>query len=96
METGNTDKLAVTRPVSEKTCVLYDARDGRIIHTHHLVVMPGGREMTDEEFVRRAKEGAKQAGHSVDELSVLRFTGIDPNNIADYQIDLAEKKVVKR
>jgi hypothetical protein len=88
---------AAFKPVSEKYCVLYDPRDGRIVHAHHYVVMPGGgREMTDDEVEARAKESAKQVGHIIDDLSALWVTAMDHDNAAAYRVDIATKKLVKR
>jgi hypothetical protein len=87
---------AALKPVSEKFCVLYDPQDGRIVHTTHLVVMPGGREMTDGEVEARAKETAKQVGHIIDGLRVLWVTTMDKDNVAAYRVDIATKKLVTR
>jgi hypothetical protein len=89
------EKAAHT-PVSEKICVLYDQQDGRIVHTHRVVVMPGGQEMTDDEIEARAKECAKQVGHVIDDLGALRLAAMDHDNAAAYRVDIANKKLVKR
>ena len=59
---------AALKPVSEKICVLYYPQDGRIVHTYLLVVMPGGRELTDEDRRSKGKGFAKQLGHIIDDL----------------------------
>jgi len=87
---------AALKPISEKTCVLYDQQDGRIVHTHIAIVMPGGMEMTDDELEARAKERAKQVGHVVDDLGALHLAPKDHDNAAAYRVDVVNKKLIKR
>lgn len=82
-------------PVSNKVCVLYDPRDGRIVHTHRVITMPGGQDVTDEELETRAKERARQVGRDVSGLSALRVAPEDCDGSSHYRVDLATKKLRK-
>ena len=83
------------QPVPSKICVLYDPRDGRVVHTHRVITMPGGQEITDAEAEARAKERAKQAGRDIRGLSALRVAHEDCDGSSQYRVDLAEKKLRK-
>jgi hypothetical protein len=86
---------ALEKPVSQKICILYDPRDGRVVHTHSVITMPGGQEVTDAEVVARAKECAKQAGHDVASLTALRIEPDECDGSSQYHVDLANKKLQK-
>lgn len=78
-----------------KICVLYDPQDGRVVHTHQVVTLPGGRDCTDSELEAHAIECAKQAGHEVGGLATLRVTEEECDGTSQYRVDLAEKKLRK-
>ena len=88
-----TDSL--NKPVSNKFCVLYDPRDGRIVHTHNVITMPGGQDVTDEELEERARDRAQRAGHDISGLSALRVAAEDCDGSSQYRVDLAQKKLQK-
>ena len=80
---------------SEQTCVLYDPRDGRIVHTHRVVTLPGGRKVTNEEVEARTKEIAKQTGHDISGLHAMHFAANAYDASAVYRVDVTTKKLVK-
>lgn len=86
---------SLNKPVSNKICVLYDAQDGRVVHTHQVLTMPGGRIVTDEEVEESAKDRAKRAGHDISGLSALRVAAEDCDCSSQYRVDLATKKLQK-
>jgi hypothetical protein len=90
------EKAAMVKPVSEKTCVLYDLQDGRIVHTHRVVALSHGREMTEEELEERARACARQMGHNIDGLSALHLSTMDHDNSSAYRVDVANKQLVKK
>lgn len=49
---------------------LYDPASGHIWHLHTVTVFEGGRHVSEEEAVAKAKELAKKQGHPVDRLHV--------------------------
>jgi len=83
------------KPESEHACVLYDPKDGRIVHTHCIVTLPGGQKVTHKEVEARAKEVAKQAGHDIGELSVMHFAADAYDASTVYHVDLTTKQLVK-
>lgn len=83
------------RPVSKKTCVLYDPQNGSVVHTHSVVVMPGGRDVTDQELEERAKDRAKRAGHDIANLRTLPVAAEDCDGSSMYRVDLTTRKLHK-
>ena len=83
------------KPVSNKVCVLYDRKDGRVLHMHHVLTMPGGHDVSEEELETRARDMAKRAGHDITSLSTLRVSGEDHDVSSHYQVDLAKNKLKK-
>jgi hypothetical protein len=55
-----------------KVCVLYDPKDGRVVHVHAVTVLPGGKEVTEAELELRTKAHATTLGRSVEGLKHLR------------------------
>jgi hypothetical protein len=82
-------------PVSEKVCVLYDPQDGRILHTHRVIRMPGGQDSTDEEIAAQAKDCAKRAGRDISVLNTLRVAAEDHDGSSHYRVDLTNMKLQK-
>ena len=83
------------KPVPKKVCVLYDGKDGRVLHAHRVLTMPGGHDVSDEELETRARDMAKRAGHDIISLSTLRVPGGGHDGPSHYQIDLATNKLKK-
>jgi len=54
-----------------KVCVLFDPKDGRIVHTHGVTMLDGAREIDENELERRAIGHAKAFGHEVTALKAL-------------------------
>jgi hypothetical protein len=85
----------LSKPVSVRVCVLYDPHDGRVVHTHRVLCMQGGRESTDEEIEANCKDAAKRAGHNVSEVSLMHIAGEHYERNARYRVDMATKKLQK-
>src|ERR1700690_63686 len=47
-------------------CVLYDPKDGRVVHTHQIAFAGAALEIADEEVEATTRERARQFGHNVD------------------------------
>lgn len=58
---------------SSKVCVLYDPKDGRVIHVHGVTILPGGEKVSDAELLERTIAHAKALGRSVQELKSLHL-----------------------
>jgi hypothetical protein len=87
--------LSLFKVAIDRGCVLYDSQDGRIVHTHRFVAVPGGREMTDEEIESGARACAQQAGHNIDGLRTLLVGTMDYEHPASYRVDTASKTLIK-
>jgi hypothetical protein len=83
------------QPILDKICVLYN-REGRIVHTHREVTMPGGRTVTDDEVEAHGKELATAAGHDIRALSALRVAAEDYDESSAYRVDVEKKELVKQ
>jgi hypothetical protein len=83
------------QPEDEKLCVLYDPATGRIIHTHRVTTLPGGRKFDDAEMERRIRERSVSSGREVSGLALLH---VDPKTYkmgTVYQVDVGAKKLVE-
>ena len=80
---------------SETVCVLYGLSDGHIVHTHFVITLHGGQTVTEQDIEIRAKERAKQAGHSLEGLGTLQVAAQHYERGAAYRVDVARKELVK-
>jgi hypothetical protein len=55
-----------------KVCVLFDPKDGRIVHVHGVTKLDGTNEIDEKELERRAIGHAKAFGHEVATLKALQ------------------------
>jgi hypothetical protein len=85
----------MNEPISDKVCVLYDPRDGRIVHTHRVLTMPGGQEVSDTELEARAKDRANHMKRDLRGLATLSFKGEECDGSSRYRVDLTTKKLTK-
>ena len=56
---------------SSRVCVLYDPKDGRVVHIHGVTTVHGGKTISDADLADRTIEHAKVFGHSVSGLKPL-------------------------
>ena len=82
---------------SELACrVIYDKVTGRIVHTHHTLVVPGAQAPSDEDIDRDAMSHAsKVAKHAPSELAML---SVPPAELSDlrhkrYSVDTSTGKL---
>lgn len=64
------------KPVSDdasKVCVLYDPKDGRVVHVHGVTVMHGGKEVSHAELEQRTMRHAQTLGHFIEGLKPLHL-----------------------
>ncbi len=89
-------------PESEKICVLYDPKDGRIAHTHEVITLPGGRKVDDEEVEARAFKRAAALGKDTSKFKALHVKApkdhdrssmyrVDPNSLTLTKLRRPEK-----
>lgn len=64
------------KPVSEdasKVCVLYDPRDGRVVHVHGVTILDGGKAISLVELEQRAMNHARTFGRSLEGVKALHL-----------------------
>lgn len=62
------------KPVDDKSsqvCVLFDPKNGRVVHVHGVTALHGGKKSSEAELEKDATEHAKAFGHSVAGLKAL-------------------------
>jgi hypothetical protein len=87
------------QPEEEKLCVLYRTTDGKILHTHRVTTLPGGRRVDDAEVERRARELAARRHpdrHLAQrELKVLHINPAEFQHGVHYRVDVKAAKLVR-
>lgn len=56
---------------SSRVCVLFDPKDGRIVHVHGVTILPGGKHVSEAEVEGRTRSCASALGHSITGLRHL-------------------------
>src|SRR5262245_37319542 len=79
---------------SVKCCVLFDPKDGAILHTHHVVTMEGAAETPDHLVEDRARQLAKGFGLDVASLEALHVDAklIEPG--VQYAVDPGKRCLI--
>jgi hypothetical protein len=80
---------------ARKVCVIYDPRDGRVVHTHAAITMPGGHEFSEAEVEASARDRAQRVGHDLAGLEVLSVADEECDGSSAYRVDLTEMKLSK-
>jgi hypothetical protein len=81
-------------PESVQTCVIFDPETGRIVHTHHVVTLPGAIPVSREEVERRAWERAAGAGNDPSRLRAIHVDSEQLNRSASYRVDVTTMSLV--
>jgi nitroimidazol reductase NimA-like FMN-containing flavoprotein (pyridoxamine 5'-phosphate oxidase superfamily) len=84
-----------TKPAAVKVCVLYDPKDGRVMHNHKVVVFPGAKMVDDKEVERRALERAARFGTDTAKLKALHVSEKDCSPTSAYRVDVRSLTLVK-
>lgn len=86
-----------TVPVQScKACVVYDAQTGRIEHTHHAIVLKGGRDIPDDEIAATALDMLRDRGADVAKLKVLHTNPDALEAGIVYAVDVAKRVLVEK
>jgi hypothetical protein len=83
------------KPEDVKICVLYDPKDGRIVHHHMVVTFPGAQKVDEKEIERRAHERAARLGTDTSKAKALHFSARELNPSNRYKIDLRSMTLVE-
>jgi hypothetical protein len=86
-----------TVPVQScKSCVVYDAQSGRIEHTHHAIVLKGGRDIPDDEIAATALGMLRERGVDAAKLKVLHTSPDALEAGTVYAVDVAKRVLVEK
>ena len=80
---------------SEQVCVVYDPKDGRILHTHRRQVRSGGIKKKPDEVAVRALQLAGKCGHDTTRLEVLHVPSNGVGNGKSYKVDLSKRTLIE-
>ena len=79
---------------SVDVAVLYDPRDGRVAHMHHIIALEGAERRTREEHQESAREAALRLGCDIEGLEMLHVTDFQPTG-KTYRVDLRSRALVE-
>jgi hypothetical protein len=82
-------------PKTVKTCVLYDSSDGRIIHTHQAIILPGAAEIGDADMESTARTIAKSKGLNVSKAKTLHVSSKKYDLNRRYKVDTKSKRLIQ-
>lgn len=85
------DAPAIT---SVDAVALYDPRDGRVVHMHHVVMFEGAEAQDRERQERNAMEAARALVKNVDELKVLHVPNFQLMGKA-FRVDVKALRLVE-
>jgi hypothetical protein len=80
---------------SMQTVVVYDRADGRIVHTHRVVVMEGGYEPPAQEVEQAALKMAENAGCDRSKVAILNLGAQVMEQNYLYRVDAETRSLVR-
>jgi hypothetical protein len=82
---------------TEKACVVYELDQGTIVHRHFVIVLPGARELSDEEVAGRALEEYEHTGHYQEDIKVgtLVVPVQELRESVAYRVDPQDRRLVE-
>jgi hypothetical protein len=83
------------KPEDVKICVLYDPKDGRIVHHHMVASFPGGQGANEEEVEQRTLARAASFGTDTSKLKALHVSGKDCDPSHRYKVDLKRLTLIE-
>ena len=88
-QAGETPKLESIYAVA-----LYDPKDGKIRHMHHVITLENASKTDPQLLERDAIANAKRVGHNTDGLKALHVPNFgDPTSM--YRVDVERKTLIK-
>ena len=76
------------------TVAVYDHTNGEIVHMHQVVVLEGGKMISEQEAEKEAMQEAKSRGHDTSKLKTLLDHDHAESPSGAFRVDLARKKLV--
>jgi hypothetical protein len=80
--------------LSVDVAVLYDPRNGRVVHMHHVITLDGAERRTRDEHQQSARESALRLGCNIEDLEVLHVADFQPTG-KTYRVDLGSRALVE-
>jgi hypothetical protein len=80
-------KGAMVDERSSRACVLFDPRNGRIVHTHGITTLGGNNTISAEDLETRAIARAKALGRDVASLNTLHVPVSDLNQRGPLRVN---------
>lgn len=90
IQAGETPKLESIYAVA-----LYDPKDGKIRHMHHVITLENASKTDPQLLERNVIANAKKLGHNTDSLEVLHVPNFEEDPTSMYQVDVERKTLVK-
>jgi hypothetical protein len=81
-------------PESVSVCILFDRHDGRVVHTHRVVTLPGGKKLSTEQVEKRALELARKLHLDVSKLGVLHVPPEQYKASANLKVDIHSHQLI--
>jgi hypothetical protein len=81
---------------SARSCVLYDADSGRILHIHQSVVLEGGETPADADMERTARELLADRDIKPTKVLALHLPHADFKPRTAYTVDVTKRVLVER
>jgi hypothetical protein len=86
---GSAPKISMVHLVA-----VYDPFDGRVVHTHRVVILEGGKSISLEQAEREAVEHASRRGRDVSKLKTLVAESQHHDHRGTFRVDVAGQKLV--
>jgi hypothetical protein len=74
---------------------IYDPRDGRVVHLHHVITAAGATRRTPDDQQRTALEAAARLGVDVEGLELLHVSDFYPTAGKAYGVDVSVRRLVE-
>lgn len=79
----------------ESIVMVYDPRDGRVVHEHHFVTSQGGVHPDQKAREALALEHARKSGHEISKVATLNVKSGDFKQGLRYRVDVAQRQPVE-
>ncbi len=89
-QAGQVGKVATTRSV-----VVYNRKDGRIVHIHHVIALEGTEPSTVSENEKAALFHAGRRGHEESKIAALHVDSASLKEGGHYKVDVKVSQLVE-
>jgi hypothetical protein len=86
------------RPAGEnasRACVLFDPKDGRIVHIHGVTSFVAGKKLSDADMEKRTFERAASLGRSTSGLKAIHVSPQDFKPHRMYRVDVKRRVLLE-